>query len=44
MGGLLAEEATGEDVVLKLLRRETSIEDILVWGVKSDDWENQMLI
>jgi len=44
VGGLLAEDAAGEDIVVKLVNRETTIGDVLMWSVKSDEWEKQPLM
>lgn len=44
VGGLLAEDGAGEEIVLKLVNKETTIGDVLMWSVKSNEWEKQLLL
>ena len=44
VGGLLAEDGAGEEIVVKLVNKETTIGDVLMWSVKSDEWEKQLLV
>lgn len=44
VGGLLAEDGVGEEIVVKLINKETTIGDVLTWSVKSDEWEKQPLV
>ncbi|KAF8425223.1 hypothetical protein EV426DRAFT_596790 [Tirmania nivea] len=44
VGGLLAEDGAGEEIVVKLVNKKTTIGDLLMWSVKSDEWEKQPLV